>query len=424
MIDASIQAVPGLFISFVVIAAILAIPTGLIARVREKPVTVRVLLSVCVAGVLAVTLLPTGGGPVGGGAVCDLSSPFPQMFTSSSALLNIALFIPAPFFAGLIFRRHLTAVAVAAVGSGLVELIQAEGAMGRSCSATDLAANTIGALLGAAAATVWLWRTGRCIWRGKRDALWGIALAVTGSTALIGVFHSSITPYIPLTERPGFEADQRAIEGADTWITDAATYVFGKGTRVEQTEVSKRSGLVSAKTNRGEISGWWPAKKLEEAAFADNKAEAGSLNQHQAQQVSTRFVQRWFPAEVHGARLTVHVSGSGNTAVYAFIYRRYSKGVMMPMRLNVMVTSGGRILNFTARAVKDPQLPESTVSKDEASKLAQAYTGHTVQGAVLIAQKVKDHGWRPVWMVGVESGDVFIDAVTGHRIPQGNVAPY
>ncbi|MFD0393175.1 PepSY domain-containing protein [Streptomyces nogalater] len=94
------------------------------------------------------------------------------------------------------------------------------------------------------------------------------------------------------------------------------------------------------------------------------------------------------------------------------------------MRLNVMVTSGGRILNFTARAVKDPQLPESTVSKDEASKLAQAYTGHTVQGAVLIAQKVKDHGWRPVWMVGVESGDVFIDAVTGHRIPQGNVAPY
>ncbi|MFD0393174.1 hypothetical protein ACFQ3Z_14415 [Streptomyces nogalater] len=91
---------------------------------------------------------------------------------------------------------------------------------------------------------------------------------------MIGVFHSSITPYIPLTERPGFEADQRAIEGADTWITDAATYVFGKGTRVEQTEVSKRSGLVSAKTNRGEISGWWPAKKLEEAAFADNKAEA------------------------------------------------------------------------------------------------------------------------------------------------------
>lgn len=349
MIDASIQAVPGLLIAFGVIAAVLAIPTGLIASVRQKPVTVRVLFAVCIAGIAAVTLLPADGGPVSGETVCDLSSPFPQMFTSSSALLNVALFIPTPFFAGLIFRRPLTSFAVAAVGSGLVELIQAEGAMGRSCSATDMAANITGALLGVAAASAWSWRTGQGIWRGKRDLLWGAALAATGSAALIGVFHSSITPYIPLTERPGFEADQRAVEGADTWIADAATYVFGKGTQVEQTVVSKRSGLVTAETDRGEISGRWPEKKLEEAAFKDNRAEAGPLNQHQAQQVSTRFVERWFSTEVRGAKRTVHVSGSGNTAVYAFIYRRYSKGLMMPMRLNVMVTSGGRILNFTAR---------------------------------------------------------------------------
>ncbi|WP_445282427.1 VanZ family protein [Streptomyces sp. DSM 118148] len=424
MIDASIQAVPGLILSFVVIAAVLAIPTGLIARARQKPVTVRVLFAVSVAGIAAVTLLPSGGGPVGEGAECDLSSPFPQMFTSSSALLNIALFAPAPFFAGLTFRRPLTTIAVTAVGSGLIELIQAEGAMGRSCSATDIAANTTGALLGVAAATVWSRRTGQGPWRGKRDALWGAALAITGSAALIGVFHSSVTSYIPLTERPGFEADQRAVEGADTWIADAATYVFGKGTLVEQTEVSKHSGLVTAKTDRGKISGRWPAKKLEEAAFTDNRAEAGSLNQHQAQQISTRFVERWFPAEIRGAKRTVHVSGSGNTAVYAFIYRRYNQGVMMPMRLNVMVTSGGRILNFSARTLKDPNLPASTLSKEEASKLAHTYTGQTVQGAVLLAQKVRGTGWRPVWMIGVDSGDIVIDAVTGQQILQGDVTPY
>ncbi|GHH18134.1 VanZ family protein [Streptomyces rubradiris] len=418
MIDASVQAIPGLLVWFVPIALCLAVPTVLIARARRKPVTVRALLAVCSAGILAVTLLPTDGGPVGDGAVCDLSSPFPQL-TSSSALLNVALFIPASFFAALVFQRPLTTLAVTAVGSGLIELIQAEGAMGRSCSATDIVANTTGSLIGVAAGTVWCRRTGWVTRRAKRDALWGATLAVTGSAALIATFHSSVTPYIPLTQRPGFAAAQRAVEGADAWITEAAAYVFGKGTQVEQTIVAKHSGLVTAKTNRGEITGWWPEKKLEEAAFTDNRAEAGPLNQTQAEEISTRFVRRWFPAEVLGAKRTVHVSGSGKSAVYMFTYRRYRKGLMMPMRLNVTVTSNGRIMNFTARAVKDPKLPESTVSKDKAARLARTYTGRTVHGAVLLAQKVKGQGWRPVWMMGVENGDVFVDAVTGLRISQG-----
>ncbi|MFF1296495.1 MULTISPECIES: VanZ family protein [unclassified Streptomyces] len=421
MIDASIQAVPGLLLGFGLIALFLAVPTGLIARVRRKPVTVRVLFTVSLAGVFAVTLLPTDGGPVGSGAMCDLSSPYPQMFTSSSALLNIGLFIPAAFFATLVFRRPLTTMAVAAVGSGLIELVQAEGSMGRSCSATDIAANTTGALLGLTIGTVWSWRTGQGTWRAKRDVLWGAVFAVTGSAALIGTFHSSVDPYTPLTERPGFAADPRAVEDANAWISEAAAYVFGRDVQVEQTVIPKHSGLVTAKTNRGEISGLWPQKKLEEAAFTDNMAEAGSLNQHQAQQVSTRFVERWFPTEVHGAKRTVHVSGSGNTAVYMFVYRRYSAGLMMPMRLNVAVTSGGRILNFAARAVEDPNLPKVAVSKDEAARLARKNSGHTVQGSVLLAQMVQGEGWRPVWMMGVEKGDVFIDAVTGNQIPQSSL---
>lgn len=361
VIDASVQAIPGLLVWFVPIALCLAVPTALIACARRKPVTVRVLLAVCSAGILAVTLLPADGGPVGDGAVCDLSSPFPQMPTSSSALLNVALFAPASFFAALVFPRPLTILAVTSVGSGLIELFQAEGAMGRSCSATDIVANTTGSLIGVAAGTVWCRRTGRRVTgRAKRDALWGATLAVTGSAALAATFHSSVTPYIPLTERPGFAAEQRAIEGADTWITEAAAYVFGKGTRVEQTVVAKHSGLVTAKTNRGEITGWWPEKKLEEASSTDNRAEPGSLNQTQAEEVTTRFVHRWFPAEVLGAKRTVHVSGSGNSAVYLFAYRRYTKGLMMPMRLNVTVTSSGRIMNFTARALKNPKLPEKS----------------------------------------------------------------
>ncbi|MGW1746458.1 VanZ family protein [Streptomyces sp. NPDC002092] len=423
MIDASIKAVPGLLLSFGVLALILALPTGLIARIRQKPVTVRVLCAISVAGIFAVTLLPTDGGPVGQGAICDLSSPFPQMFQSSSALLNVALFIPAPFFAVLVFRRPLTVAAVTVISSGVIELVQAEGAMGRSCSATDLAANATGALLGVVGAAAWLQFRGQAGWLGKKDIFWGIGLATVGSLALIGVFRSSVNPYVPVSERHNAAAEARALDGSDAWITGAARYVFGPKANMGPTVSVKRDGriLVTASTDLGDISGWWPDKKLEQAAFKDNKAEEGSLNQKQAESVGTRFAERWFPDEVRGAHRKVRVSGSGSTAVYILIYRRYKAGLMMPMRLDITVTSAGRIMNFTARAIQDPQLPKTTVSESKAAQLAHQYSGRTTQGAVLLAQNVKGQGWRPVWMMGLETSDVFVDAVTGRQIPQSSL---
>ncbi|MFD8005299.1 VanZ family protein [Streptomyces mirabilis] len=422
MIDASIKAVPGLLLSFGVIALVLALPVGLIAWLREKPVVVRLLCAVSVAGICAVTLLPTDGGPVGQGAICDVSSPFPQMFQSSSALLNVALFAPAPFFATLVFRRPLTVAAVAAVSSGVIELVQAEGEMGRSCSATDLVANTTGALLGVAGAAVWSRFRRQGEWPVRRDVLWGAGLAAVGSLTLLGVYHSSVNPYVPVSER-NVEAQARALNGSDTWINAAATDVFGKKARVEQMVSEKRSGrtLVTASTNLGDISGWWPEKKLEEAAFKNNKAEEGSLDQQQAQAVGTRFAQRWFPDEIRGAQRKVRVSGTGNTAVYVLVFRRYKAGLMMPMRLNITVTSAGRIMNFAARAVEDPKLPRTTISESEAARLAHQYSGRSTQGAVLLAQNVKDQGWRPVWMMGIETSDVFIDAVSGRQIPRSDL---
>ncbi|MEV6949704.1 VanZ family protein [Streptomyces sp. NPDC051172] len=423
MIDASIKAVPGLLLAFGVLALTLALPTGLIAWIRQKPVTVRVLCAASVAGICAVTLVPTDGGPVGQGAICDLSSPFPQMFQSSSALLNVALFAPAPFFAVLIFRRPLTIAAVTVISSGVIELVQAEGEMGRSCSATDLAANATGTLLGVLGAAAWLRFRGQGQWPGKKDILWGTGLAAVGSLALVSVFNSSVNPYVPVSERHDVQAEARALEGSDAWITGAARYVFGKKANIGQTVSVKRDGhlLVTASTDLGDISGWWPDKKLELAAFKDNKAEEGSLNQKQAESVGTRFAERWFPDEIRGAHRKVRVSGSSNTAVYILIYRRYKAGLMMPMRLDITVTSAGRIMNFTARAIADPQLPKTAVSESKAAQLADRYSGRTTQGAVLLAQKVRGQGWRPVWMMGIETSDVFIDAVTGRQIPQSSL---
>ncbi|NUQ98009.1 MAG: hypothetical protein HOY79_16140 [Streptomyces sp.] len=199
--------------------------------------------------------------------------------------------------------------------------------------------------------------------------------------------------------------------------------MFGKKANIGPMVSVKRDGrlLVTASTDLGDISGWWPDKKLEQAAFKDNKAEEGSLNQKQAESVGTRFAERWFPDEVRGAHRKVRVSGSGNTAVYMLIYRRYKAGLMMPMRLDIAVTSAGRIMNFTARAINDPQLPKTAISESKAAQLAHQYSGRTTQGAVLLAQNVKGQGWRPVWMMGIETSDVFIDAVTGRQIPRDSL---
>lgn len=85
------------------------------------------------------------------------------------------------------------------------------------------------------------------------------------------------------------------------------------------------------------------------------------------------------------------------------------------------MTSAGRILNFAARAVEDPKLPRTTVSESEAARLAHQYSGRSTQGAVLLAQNVRGQGWRPVWMIGIETSDVFIDAANGRQIPRGDL---
>ncbi|MFB8757712.1 VanZ family protein [Streptomyces nigra] len=265
MIEASIEAVPGLLLSFGVLALALALPVGLLARIRHKPVAVRVLCAVSIAGVCAVTLLPADGGPVAQGAACDVSSPFPQLFLSSSALLNVALFVPAPFFAVLVLRRPVTVAAVAVLCGACIELIQAEGAMGRACSSTDLVANATGALIGVAGGVIRSRGQGPG-WR-KADVLWGGGLAVVGALVVTGVFRTSVEPYVPLSEREGVQAHAHALEGSDAWIAEAAAEVCGAKVRVREVVSEERGGryLVTASTDLGDVVGWWPGKKLVQA---------------------------------------------------------------------------------------------------------------------------------------------------------------
>lgn len=68
----------------------------------------------------------------------------------TEGLLNVVLFVPAAFFAVLVWRAPLRTVAVAAVSSLMIEVVQPLIGVGVN-DVTDLATNVAGAMVGAAA---------------------------------------------------------------------------------------------------------------------------------------------------------------------------------------------------------------------------------------------------------------------------------
>ncbi len=71
----------------------------------------------------------------------------------TEGLLNVALFVPAAFFAVLVWRAPVRTVAAAALGSLMIELLQPMIGVGVN-DITDLATNIAGAMVGASAGAV------------------------------------------------------------------------------------------------------------------------------------------------------------------------------------------------------------------------------------------------------------------------------
>ncbi|MFG2117202.1 VanZ family protein [Streptomyces sp. NPDC048718] len=424
MIEASIGAVPGLFSAFFVMALLFAAPTAFIAKSRNRPPLLPALLATSIAGVLAVTLLPgSAGGAMAG--ICDIGRPV-HMLTSASALLNIALFAPSPLLAVLLFRRPVTVGAISLVCSATVELIQATVPMGRACSATDLAANATGALLGVCTGAVWLRLRGRRISHVSRDVSWGTSLAAIGAAALAGWFYISVSTTDVVAADDKRSARLDALDGADEWMEESAREIFGKQTKsLGSTSIFEGNRtVITMKTDQGELVGWWPDRSLERAWSIDNTGEEGDLDADQVQAVGQEFAQKWFPTSVADSQKSLNAMGEDNSKVYRLTYRRYSQGVMMPMRLDITITSAGRIMGFTSDPTRDPPITPASISKKEAKRLAEKETGSEAEAAVLLAQKVSNE-WRPVWMVSVKSGskdpNLFIDAASGRRVEPDRV---
>ncbi|MFR9800210.1 VanZ family protein [Streptomyces sp. MS06] len=414
MIEASVAAVPELVVGFLILSALLALPTAFLAKSRDRPWQPGTALAIYLAGILSVTLLPGDAGLEAG--QCDTGAPL-HLFTDASSLLNIALFAPGAFLAVHALRRPVTAAACFVILSGTVELIQSTGHLGRSCSLTDLTANATGSVLGAAAGAAWLLARRRQLRSVRRDVLWGATLIVVGSAAFTTVFRAHIDSVDIVAMDDARHQRSEAAGQADAWLTEAARATFGDGTRIVSSSAQTVGDRlkITADTNRGKITGWWPEKHLESAWSDNNRGDEGDADEQTAAEVADRFARTWFSDSVKGSQQHVRTLGEGPTRAYLVTYRRYRDDVMMPMRLDITVTTAKRILGFTARSVPDPSLPTVTIDESTAREVARRISGRSTQSAILIAQQVAGK-WRPVWFVGSGGKDIAVDAATGQHI--------
>src|SRR5690242_2348468 len=104
VIEASIGALPGLIPAFLIVLLMLGIPTAMAAKAKGKPITLSLLFTAALAGVLTVTLMP-GDGSSGQAGICDAGLSLHGFLASESARLNMLLFFPVSCLAVLLFQR-------------------------------------------------------------------------------------------------------------------------------------------------------------------------------------------------------------------------------------------------------------------------------------------------------------------------------
>ncbi|MEW2130053.1 VanZ family protein [Streptomyces sp. NPDC005435] len=421
MIEASVRAVPGLVPVFLVLAAVVGAGAVKFARVKCLPVVPAALSAVSLIGALVVTLLPGEAGDAVTELTCNAGMPLGDVLGTSSGRLNLLLFLPFCFFGVLSARRP-----VGVLGCGIalvftVELFQAVFALGRSCSYSDIKANASGVVIGTILGTIWVWVGTRKVPFGRRDGMVGAGVLVVSSCVAFAVFGFWITINKVDTESIGVTADQ------GRWARSVAEKIDGPGVKVVQMQLRKEtsgpSSVIYLTTDKSRLMLLWPDRKIQLLFENANQDDYGSLGKSDIRQAGEDFARKWYPDEVAGSKETLDLVGKGS-GPYVLSYRRYADKVMMPMRLDITVSSAGRIMAANCRPTRDPELPAVKIDKKSAQERAVRNSGSKAAGSTfLIAQEV-NAVWRPVWLVNLikqgeqePSGAVaFIDAVTGRQV--------
>lgn len=423
MIEAILSSAPALYPVFAVLGLGLGTMALWQARPRQWPVVAAVLWGLSLAGEVAATLTPTTTGS-SGKPTCSIGTGVWETATTLQGLMNIALYVPLALFATVVLRRPLTVLAACVVLSAVTEVGQTLLGTGRSCDAADLVDNVLGALIGTVAAVVWLWFRRHKPLVGRRDGLHGLATAGTGLVAVTAV----IWLYVPLHhDAAGFNAHSAADE--TEMPQHIAAQLFGPGTLLQTTRLTTipekpTEPILDATTDRGQFRIDWPTGRLLNSASANSRIDPGPLTRDQVLKVGTDFAATWFSDLTRAVTPTLASTDTAGGA-YMLTYRRYNAdNVLMPMRLDITVSTSGRVMASSARWDADPQLPQPTVTADTAKQRAvAAVPGSRADTTFLLAKQI-DGQWRPCWVVNLikpgetqSSGRVeFIDAVTGQSV--------
>ncbi|MGK4580585.1 VanZ family protein [Kitasatospora sp. HPMI-4] len=421
MIRAILKANTGLMPAFLVMAALLCSPAWWGARRRAVPLWPAVLFAASLAGEFTATLHPTGR-HAAASHVCSYSRDVAAAFADQQGLMNVAMYVPVALFAVLAFGRPLIVLAGCWLLSAVTETLQALiPHIGRACDSQDFVTNATGAAIGVALACAW-----RAIRRSlpmptKREAVWSIAPLLIGAAVLLTVHRDAISPEwadAPLTV--SHSPAQRRLADQD------ARLLFGPSAHVvnvqDQAALRETPELVIVTTATGNFTIEWPSGQLYDGFDGPVSLPPDGGSDQEARGAADAFARRWFPRSLPGSTVTVrkpHPAEGRRTVEY----RRYTGGLLEPMRLDIEVDPGGRIVRFLSRDIPDPKLPAATVTREGAIATVTALHPGTVRNALLLAVRV-DRQWRPCWSVTIATSSspdapgvpYQLDAVTGRPV--------
>ncbi|GCD47683.1 hypothetical protein GKJPGBOP_07476 [Streptomyces paromomycinus] len=306
---------------------------------------------------------------------CDRGLPGTAFLASESAQLNVLLFVPLCFLAVLLFRRPVLVLAGTVLLTGGIELAQGLLPLGRACSYDDVKANALGGVIGLSLGCLCRYlfpRDGRR--RSpftRRDTLWGLGAVVASACAVATAFPVTLTI-------DGYEAmahrSKAAFGNTDEmrqWFAGTVTEVLGAqaagSTAIHKPENSRQQWLLRADTDHGSVVATWPDRKLRELRTVSHQREAGapsrrapsssrSLPDAELRKSAEQFARTWFPTETADADARFE-RPRNDPDTRLLSYRHYDHGVMTPMRLDIVVSTSGRILGLTTKALQGHGTP-------------------------------------------------------------------
>ncbi|MEV5593695.1 hypothetical protein [Streptomyces sp. NPDC052496] len=319
------------------------------------------MLTTALAGVLTVTLLPGAYGNGSPGS-CDQGLPGFAFLASASARLNV---LPC-FLAVLLFRRPLLVLAGAVALTGGTELVQGHLSLGRACSYDDVKANVLGGVIGVLLGCLFLWGRRRRPPFTWRDTMWGLGALVLTTCAVAAAFPCTLTVVdIEAT------ADRTRARFGDTramqqWFAGTVTEIHGVQTdpemEIRMPEPGQDRWLLRAVTERGSVVATWPDRKLVEIKADGRRGEAGfpagtgspsgagPLSDTDLRKAAERFAHTWFPAETaHADARFQHLRNEPDARLLS--YPRLAHGARSPIRLDIVVSTSGRVTGLTAKAL-------------------------------------------------------------------------